>query len=106
MNIAIGIAVSALSLLGVFLIIRVAAASFFTSKQIAACVIVESKGQLCELDMLLPDAASALFAVRNQRLAVIVPSELWESCEEKERLCAKEMARAFSAELYISEKQK
>ena len=101
MHISIQITIAALSVLGLYFVLKVIASLIFASKQIAATVVIETKKQLTELDLLLPEASSALFAARRSRLAVIVPKGVWNACSEKEKSFAEEMIDYFGAELFI-----
>ena len=102
MHISLQIIIAALSVLGFCFCLKTLASLIFASKQIAAAVIIENGEDLKALDLLLADASDALFASWRRRLAVIVPAELWESCDEKERITAEERIRSFGAEIYIT----
>ena len=73
----------------------------FASKNIAATVLIHSEKQLSEIDMLLDEALSSLFAVRRRNIAVLIPEYLWIACDEKEKSFAKEMINTFGAKLYF-----
>ena len=101
MHVSIQIIIAALSVLGLFFAFRVLASLIFTSKHIAAAVAIESEKQLMQLDMLLGEASSALFASRRRRLLVIVPPYVWNTCEEKVKAFALDLIDRFGAELYL-----
>jgi hypothetical protein len=101
MHITFQIIIAALSVLGLFLCLKTLASLIFTSKQIAATVIIEAKEQLRDLDILIPEASGALFTARRRRLAVIVPKSIWNACNEKEKNCAEEITDSFGAKLYF-----
>ena len=101
MHVSIQIIIAALSVLGFYFSLKTLASLIFTSKQIAASVVIESEKQLIEIDMLLGEASSALFASRRKRLLVIVSPYVWNTCEEKVKNFALEMIDRFGAELYL-----
>ncbi len=101
MHVSIQIIIAALTVLGFYFCLKTLASLIFTSKQISASVIIESKKQISELDLLLPEASSALFATRKKRLAVLVPKSIWNACDQKEKYTAREIMDYFGAELYI-----
>ena len=101
MHITFQIIIAALSVLGLFLCLKTLASLIFTSKQIAATVIIEAKEQLRDLDILIPEASSALLTARRRRLAVIVSKSIWNACSEKEKNCAEEIIDSFGAKLYF-----
>ena len=102
MDILLQIIIAALSVTGFYFCLRTIASLIFTSRQIAAAVIIEEKIQLYELDMLLQDASGALFATRRRRIAVFVPPQIWNECEDSEKALFKELADCFGAEFYLS----
>lgn len=101
MHITVQIIIAALSVLGLFFAFRVLASLIFTSRQIAAAVVIESERQLRELDMLLNEASSALFSARRRRLSVLVPPSAWSTCDENTKSFALEIIDRFGAELYL-----
>ena len=101
MHVSLQIIIAALSVLGFYFCLKTVASLIFTSKQIAAAVIIESKAQLKDLDLLLEDASSALFATRKRRLAVAVKENVWTTCNEKEKTFAKEITDQFDAEIFL-----
>lgn len=100
MHVLFQIIIAALSVLGFYLCLKTLASLIFTSRQVAATVIIENAQQLDDLDLLLPDAEAALFTARR-RLAVIVSLEVWRACDNKEKHRVKEIADAFGAKLYF-----
>ena len=101
MHVSFQIIIAALSVIGLFFCLKTVASLIFTSRQIAATVIIENKNQLTELDLLLPEASSALFAARRRRITVIVSKEVWNACDEKEKSFAEDLIDCFGAEIYI-----
>ena len=101
MYISLQIIIAALAVLGLYFCLKVLASLIFTSRQIAATVIIESEKQLEALDLLLSEADSALFATRRRRLAVIVTRSFWDACCDKKRVEAKELIDRYGAELYF-----
>ena len=103
MHVSIQIIIAALSVMGIYFCLKTIASLIFTSRLIAAAVIIESKDQLHELDMLLHDAASALFAARRRSLAVLIPKSIWNACtrDEQDRVC--EIARTYVAILHFTD---
>ena len=101
MQITVQIIIAALSLLGLFFAFRVLASLIFTSRQITAAVVIENERQLGELDMLLNEASSALYAMRRRRLSVFVQPSVWNTCDEKIKRFAVETIEYFGAELYL-----
>ena len=103
MHISLQIIIAALSVTGICFCFKTIASLIFTSDLISAAVIIENKDQLPELDMLLDDAASALFATRRKRLAVLIPKNIWNNCtlETQERTC--EIARMSGAILHFTD---
>ena len=101
MHISIQIIIATLSVLGLYFCLKTMASLMFTSKQIAAAVMIESETQLDTLDLLLEEASSALFATRERRLAVCIPANIWESCNAQSRKRAKEISEEFGAGFYI-----
>lgn len=101
MHVSLQIIIAALAILGFYFCLKILASLIFTSKQIAATVIVETKEQLHDLDILIPEASSALFTARRRKLAVIVPKTIWNSCGEKEKHFAEEVIESFGARLYF-----
>lgn len=101
MRITFQIIIAALTVLGFYFCIKTLASLIFTSKQIAAAIIVEGKRQIEDIDLLLTEASSALFAVRRQRIAVIIPEGVWNACNKNEKKFAEEMINNFGAELFF-----
>ena len=101
MQVLFQIIIAALSLLGLFFAFRILASLIFTSRQIAAAVVIENERQLSELDMLLTEASSALFVARRKRIAILVTPTVWNSCNEITKSFATEMIDHFGAELYL-----
>lgn len=101
MEIAFQIIVAALSVMGFYFLLKIISSLIFASKHIAAAVMINDKKQLRELDMLLDDASSALFAIRRRRFAVFVPSEIWNICDEGDKKLAEEFIDNFGAEFYV-----
>ena len=95
------IIVSVLSIMGFYFLIKVISSLIFANKSIVAAIMIDHKKQLRELDLLLDDASSALFAMRRRRLAVFVPSEIWNLCTEQEQYLTKEFTEKFGAEFFI-----
>lgn len=102
MHISLQIIIAALSVIGFYFSLKTIASLIFTSRQVAAAVIIEEKIQLYDLDMLLQDASGALFPTRGRRIAVIVPPNVWNGCEESEKALFCEMADCFGAKIYVS----
>ena len=100
MDILLQIIIAALTVLGFYFCLKTLASLIFTSRQIAAAVIIEDKIQLYDLDMLLQDASGALFATKRHRVAVFIPHEIWNKCNENEKALFKETADCFGAEFY------
>lgn len=101
MHVSLQIIIAALAILGFYFCLKILASLIFTSKQIAATVIIETKEQLRDLDILIPEASSALFTARRCKLAVIVPKTIWNACSEKEKHFTKEAIESFGARLYF-----
>ena len=101
MHISLQIIIAALSVLGLYFCLKTLASLIFTSNLICAAIIINSKDQLAELDVLLPETASALFATKRKRTAVIVPEGVWSSCGIAEKDLARELTDRFGAELYL-----
>ena len=101
MRITFQIIIAALTVLGFYFCIKTLASLIFTSKQIAAAIIVEGKRQIEDIDLLLTEASSALFAVRRQRIAVIISKGVWNACNKNEKKFAEEMINNFGAELFF-----
>ena len=101
MDILLQIIIAALSVTGFYFCLRTIASLILTSRQIAAAVIIEDKIQLYDLDMLLQDASSAIFATRGRRIAVFVPPEVWNKCKENEKALFMEFINCFGAEFYL-----
>jgi hypothetical protein len=99
MHISLQIIIAALTVLGFYFCLKTLASLIFTSRQIAASVIIETKKQLNDLDLLLPEASSALFATRRKKITVIVSEVVWDACDEKERAFAEKIIDYFGAEL-------
>ena len=102
MDILFQIIIAALSVMGFYFCLKTIASLIFTSRQIAAAVIIEDKIQLYDLDMLLQDASSALFATRRRRIGVFVPSNIWNECRDSEKALVKEFINCFGAEFYLT----
>ena len=102
MHISLQIIIAALTVLGLYFCLKTLASLIFTSSLICATVIVESKDQLSELDILIPEAASTLFAVRGRRTAVLIPQNIWNACTPNEQEHACEIARTLGASLYFT----
>ena len=102
MHISLQIIIAALSVMGFYFCLKTIASLIFTSRQIAATVIIESKKQLYDLDLLLSEASTALFATRRKQIAVIVPDDVWNACSEKEKYETKELTKFFGAKLYFT----
>ncbi len=101
METAFMITVAALAIMGFYFLLKIISSFIFASKSIAAAVMIDRKDQLRNLDLLLDDASSALFAIRRRRLAVFVPNEIWSACDEIDKSLAKELIDRFGAELYV-----
>ena len=101
MHISLQIIIAALAVLGFYFCLKTLASLVFTSKHIAAAVIINDKKQLRELDLLLDDAASALFAVRHRRIAVFIPESIWDNCDKSDKKLSYELAEEFGSEFYI-----
>ena len=101
MHISLQIIIAALSVLGFYFCLKTLASLIFTSKHIAAAVIISDKNQLRELDLLIDSASSALFATRRRRILVFIPKEIWEACKEIEQKNIKELIESFESEFYI-----
>ena len=101
MHVSLQIIIAALSVLGFYFCLKTIASLIFTSKHIAAAVIIEAKEQLRDLDILIPEASGALFTARRRRLAVIVSKGIWNACNENEKHCAEEIIDSFGAKLYF-----
>jgi hypothetical protein len=101
MHISLQIIIAALSVLGFYFCLKTLASLIFTSKHIAAAVMISDKKQLCELDLLIDSASSALFATRRRRISVFIPKEIWEACKEIEQKNIKELIESFESEFYI-----
>ena len=101
MHISLQIIIAARSVMGFYFCLKTIASLIFTSKQIAAAVIIDSKEQLRELDVLLEDAYSAFYTLRKRRLAVFIPTRVWEVCDEHDKALSKDLIDQFDAELYI-----
>ncbi len=95
------ITVTALAIMGFYFFFKIISSLIFASKTLAATVIIDNKTQLRNLDLLLDDASSALFAIRRRRLAVLVPKEIWSACDGKDKNLVKEHIDRFGAEFYI-----
>ena len=102
MHISFQIIIAALSVMGFYFCLKTIASLIFTSRQIAAAVIIEDKIQLYDLDMLLQDASGALFATRRRRIGVFVPSNIWNECRDSEKALVKEVIDCFGAEFYLA----
>ena len=102
MDILLQIIIAALSVMGFYFCLKTIASLIFTSLQIAAAVIIEDKIQIYDLDILLQDASSALFATRRRRIGVFVPPEIWEECRDSEKALVKELIDRFGAEFYLT----
>lgn len=100
MHITFQIIIAALSVLGLYLCLKTLASLIFTSRQISASVIIETKEQLKDIDLLLPEASSAVFFARR-RISVIIFENVWASCDEKEKSDAKEIIGLFGVKLYF-----
>ena len=101
MHVSLQIIIAALSVLGFYFCLKTIASLIFTSKQIAGAVIIESKSQFYDLDLLVQEASSALFVTRKRRITVMIPQSVWESCDEKEKAFAKELTEHFGAEVFL-----
>ena len=101
MHISLRIIIAALSVLGFYFCLKTLASLIFTSKQIFAAVIIDDLKQIKDLDFLLEDASSALFATKGRRLAILVPSEVWSICDENDRSRAKSISDEFGAKIYF-----
>lgn len=101
MDILLQIIIAALSVMGFYFCLKTIASLIFTSRQIAASVIIEDKIQLYDLDMLLQDASSALFAARRRRIGVFVPPDIWNECRDSEKAIVKELIDCFGAKFYL-----
>ena len=101
MEIAFQIIVAALSVMGFYFLIKMISSLIFANKSIAAAVMINDKKQLSELELLLDDASSSLFTLRRRRLAVFIPSAIWNHCAEHEQNLAKDSIDKIGAEFYI-----
>ena len=101
MHVSIQIIIAALSVLGFYFSLKTVASLIFTSKQISANVIIESKSQLQQIDILLAEASSALFAARRRSLTVLVSEDIWNACGKREKDYARENIERFGARLYF-----
>ena len=101
MHISLQIIIAALSVMGFYFCLKTIASLIFTSKLIAAAVIVDDKKQICQLNELLDDASSALFAAKRRRLAVFLPNDIWDSCNDEEKSEIWAHIDRFGAEFYI-----
>ena len=101
MDILFQIIIAALSVTGFYFCLKTIASLIFTSRPIAATISVEGKGQIEDIDLLLTEASSALFAVRRRRIAVIIPENVWNTCNKNEKKFAEEMINNFGAELFF-----
>lgn len=102
MHISLQIIIAALSVAGFYFCLKTMASLIFTNRQIAVAVIIDDKIQLSDLDMLLQDASSALFATRRRRIAVFVPPQIWNECQDCEKALFIELAERFDAEIYLN----
>ena len=102
MHVSLQIIIAALSVTGFYFCLKTIASLIFTSRQIAAAVIIEDKIQLYDLDMLLQDASSALFATRRRRIGVFIPTEIWNESSDSEKALVKEIINCFGAEIYLN----
>ena len=102
MHISLQIIIAALSVTGICFCFKTIASLIFTSRLISAAVIIENTDQLPELDMLLDDAASVLFAVRGKRTAVLIPQSIWNACTQKEQERVCEITRTLGASLHFT----
>ena len=100
MRVSLQIIIAALSVVGLYFCLKTLASLIFTNKQTAAAVMIGSRDDLSNLDLLLADAATAIFTARHQP-AVLIEKELWNECGEKERSFALEVTEAFGAEIYF-----
>ena len=103
MHITFQIIIAALSVLGLFLCLKTLASLIFTSRQITSAIIIETKEQLLDIDLLIPEAEDALLLKRRRGSAVIIPENIWKTCSKKERSFAIESANFFGARLYFCE---
>ena len=101
MHISLQIIIATLSAMGVYYALKTVASLLFTSRQIAAAVMIDEEKQLRQLDRLLEDASSALFAARRRRIVVFIPTKLWEGCDERVKKLANEISEDFGAEFYV-----
>ena len=101
MHVSIQIIIAALSVLGFYFSLKTVASLMFTSKQISASVIIESKSQLLQIDILLSEASSALLAAKRRRLTVLVSEGIWSSCNKIEKAYVWENIEEFGAKLYF-----
>ncbi len=101
MHISLQIIIATLSIMGFYFCLKTIASLIFANKHIAAAVMINDKKQLRELDLLLDDASTALFATRHRRLAVFVPSDIWAACDGQDQKLAHALADEFGAEFYI-----
>ena len=102
MHISLQIIIAALSVMGFYFCLKTIASLIFTSRQIAAAVIIEDKIQLFDLDLLLQDASGSLFATRKRKIAVFIPNEIWNECHDSEKTLFRELADSFDAEIYLN----
>ena len=103
MHVSIQIIIAALSVMGIYFCLKTIASLIFTSRLISAAIIIENTDQLPELDMLLSDAESALFATRGKRLAVLIPKKIWNACPEEKQEYICEIARTYGAILHFTD---
>ena len=101
MHISLQIIIAALSVLGLFFSLKTIASLIFASKHIAAAVMIDDKKLLSDLDTLLDEASSALFAARRRRLALFVPNDIWDSFSDEEKDDLMEHIDRFGAEFYV-----
>lgn len=100
MQISIQIIIAALSVLGLYFCLKTMASLIFTDHRIRVAVIIESKEDLKNLDILLKDASSTLFC-SGKRISVLIPQEVWTVCLESEKLEVKKEADSTGAEIYF-----
>ena len=90
--------------MGTYFCLKTLASLIFTSKQVAAAVIIDRRELIEALDLLLTEAKSATFATQRQRLAIIIPVDIWELCISNEKSEIEKTADSFGADIFITQK--
>ena len=101
MHISLQIIIAALSVMGFYFCLKIIASLIFTSRQVTSAIIIETKEQLLDIDLLIPEADEALLFKRRRGVAVIIPESIWNACNKNQRAFVMENANTFDARLYF-----